>query len=296
VEIGDDQSIKKIDKSRVDKGWISSSCTKYPEWIWTENPNQGEVVERKPMIAGFTNMGNTCYFNSCLHVFFAMSDFVDYCISEDCKNTSALGFEFWRIARELKFGTHRSLLLGRLRRILDIHNPEYLEDCPVDSIDFFNYAFNEISTFMPNAPLSLTYFDLECRANCPSCGSTFLWPERRKLRTLVIEPAKSLSDSLIHMIARALVSVRSDIKCTSCGCTEDIMCLERFVTCPKYLLINNALDIGDRNDGSRRKRKMSLTLNPDVLDLGDFLSLTSRIIWHDYLGKNGFCAIALLEI
>jgi hypothetical protein len=49
------------------------------------------------------------------------------------------------------------------------------------------------------------------------------------------------------------------------------MCSGKIVNPPRYLLVNNCLDTGGVTNNARFKRSLVLELDPDVLDLSEFV-------------------------
>jgi uncharacterized UBP type Zn finger protein len=228
---------------------------------------------RQPFIAGFYNLGNTCYFNATLHVLFAIRDFIQYFLSDECYAQSDLGREFHRLVTELMFGDHPCLLNGRLRYAMCADLPSYLQPDPQDSIDYFHYQMATIRRYLPSAPFDVIEFDTVAEIRCSSCHQPRI-VEEKDVSLIVIAPQElgkdPQSDDIDDMIARAFQFTRSDCDCPSChGRVAEVS--KKIRRAPKYLFINNALDVGSRSPDLRYKRDLTLSLDPDELSLSKYV-------------------------
>jgi ubiquitin C-terminal hydrolase len=260
-----------------DGGWSPLRFSDYPvAEIWLDYARYPhhvfEVHEdsvRRPGIAGFFNLGNTCYYNSNLHVLLSMREFVDYSLTNDCKNSHVIGFELNRFVSELINGRHGVLINGRLRLAIDADHPEYLRPDPIDSVEFFHYFYQTIRRYVPHAPLSLTEFDVVTEAQCAKCGQTVSIGRENALYFLPIEPDvvtwESITDSLPAMIGRWATYTRTDWECPACHCRGGEF-HRKILKAPKYLYINNQLDYGEPDEG-RFKRAMALNLDTEALHI-----------------------------
>jgi ubiquitin C-terminal hydrolase len=223
---------------------------------------------RRPLVAGFFNLGNTCYFNSNLHVLFAIPEFVAFCLSGDCASANRLGFELVR-------GAHPQLINGRLRQALDADAPAFLLANPIDSVEFFNYALRTIRRYLPDCPLRLAEFETTRSIVCSSCGASVPIDDEIAVPALVIEPRavgrKLQTDTIEEMIARACCIPRNTWACPQCGSAGG-MCNRRIKVAPNYLFINNDLDYGTRVPDRRYKRSLVLEMDPDELHLAGVLA------------------------
>jgi uncharacterized UBP type Zn finger protein len=260
---------------------------RYPADVFLPYPD----MPRRPIVAGFFNLGNTCYLNSNLHVLFAMPEFVEYCLSEDCGRAGPLGFEFRRLVTELVTGRRQPLINGRLRLVLDIDHEEYLRPEPMDSIEFFNYLFSTIRRYLPDAPLSLAEFDEFVDVACASCGHTTRSSGSKSAHAIVIEPAETkrslITDDIDRMLDRFCRFQKSGWCCPTCGGRTN-NCTRSIAPAPKYLFVNNQLDFGTREPDVRFKRNLVLTLDPDDLRIGFASSGTARyrmIAFMQHVGR-----------
>ena len=248
----------------------------YPPYVWEPAaeswpPRWGMYagLDREiPGVRGFFNLGNTCYYNSTLHMLFGISPFVKYCLTDECRLANKLGFEFHRFVKEMMEGTHQRLINGRLRLALDEEAKQYLDPDPQDSQDYVRYAIDYIRTQLPEAPLSLIEFERHTTVKCDKCGAVEDVSRDKNARFLEIAPAiadrsKTPCEDIKDMIKRASEFKKSDWVCPKCGATGGT-CYVKIVKAPKYLIVHNSLDI-DGEDGERFKQPMRLTIDVDEL-------------------------------
>jgi uncharacterized UBP type Zn finger protein len=238
---------------------------RYPSRALTKTPD----TLRRRLVAGFFNLGNTCYYNSNLHVLLAIPEFVDYCLTEDCKTSHRIGFELYRFVSELAFGNHPALINGRLRLAIGADEPAFLEPDPIDSVLFFHYIFRTLRRYIPRAPLDLSEFDVLTKVRCENCGETVQIGLEKSVYVLPIEPEvvtfDTISDTLPKMLGRWARFQNQDLKCPKCGeargeFTRTIVCA------PKYLFINDQLNYGEEEE--RFKQSMVLELDTEALHFG----------------------------
>jgi uncharacterized UBP type Zn finger protein len=248
---------------------------------------------RRPLIAGFFNLGNTCYFNSNLHVLFAIPEFVTFCLSDDCASRNRLGFDLHRFVVELVRGTHPQLSNGRLRQAIDADAPAFLLANPIDSVEFFNYELHTIRRHFPDSPLRLAEFDTARSIVCPNCGASFPIDDEIGVSALVIEPRdvgrKLQTDTIDAMIARACCIPRNSWACPLCASSGGTS-RRRIKEAPNYLFISNDLDYGTRVPDTRYKRKLIMEMDPRELHLrgviaGDADAVYRLTAFMDHRGK-----------
>jgi ubiquitin C-terminal hydrolase len=255
---------------------------RYPAFVFT---SASEAI-RKPLIAGFFNLGNTCYFNSNLHVLLSIPEFVDYCLTEDCKATHQIGFEFHRLVTELAFGRHITLINGRLRLAIDADEPSLLDPKPTDSVYFFQYLFRTIRRYLPLAPLHLSEFTILTAVHCQSCRQTFQIGREEAVYVLPIEPIivtrEEIRDSLPAMISRWAHFRQACPKCNQPGGEFT----RKLARAPQYLFVNNQLDYGEGEE--RFKRKMVLDLDTEALHIG-FVEGETDVVYRlkSFMHHNG---------
>jgi ubiquitin C-terminal hydrolase len=243
----------------------------YPWYAWRPITDEDNLL--RPWVAGFNNLGNTCYTNATLQVLFAIREFSDFCLTPACTNSGRLGFEFNRFLSALSIGQRLSLINGRLQNALAVDAPDYLQPMPQDSIDYFHYATATIRKYLPAAPLSITEFDLRTDITCQSCRKTLSTLENR-VKVLTIEPAQLIAtgqlDDIDDMIARRLSFERRDWDCPACHGGRAAVS-KKIVSAPRYLFVINELDVGTREPDFRYKRDLKLALDPDRLSLTGFV-------------------------
>lgn len=158
------------------------------------DPNTLEsILENVPssMVSGFQNLGNTCYFNSNLHVLFAIEEFVNFCLTGDCDSIIVpnekdikrqIGHQFHRFVTALYKGDRLFMRPTLLRQAIDADNVEYLDPRPQDSIDFFNYMMRTIKRKIgfEKSNLNLTEFNFVDTITCENCSQTFQSHNTRK--------------------------------------------------------------------------------------------------------------------
>lgn len=143
------------------------------------------------MVSGFQNLGNTCYFNSNLHVLFSIDEFVNYCLTDDCdkhiipnedKISHQLGHQLHRFVTALYKGNRLFMRPTLLRLAIDVDNEEYLTPRPQDSVDFFNYMMSTIKNKIgfTESHLNLTEFNFVDTITCSNCSQTFQRVNTRK--------------------------------------------------------------------------------------------------------------------
>lgn len=224
-----------------------------------------------PMVHGFYNLGNTCYFNSTLHVLFSIKEFVEYCCTTSCKEKNSLGFEFHRFVSEFVQEKHSVLVNGRLRLALNVEAPQYMKPDPQDSQDYFYYVTDFIRKHLPDSPLTnICDFSITKTTECSSCKKHST--EHSRANILQIEPESestdSTADDIDDMIQRSLYKHCQEWTCPSCGKTGGVTTTVSISGAPKYLFIHNKLDCGAEE--VRFKRPMSLSIDPDNLDISSY--------------------------
>jgi uncharacterized UBP type Zn finger protein len=243
----------------------------YPSDIW--KPLADEDSLRRSWVAGFYNLGYTCYTNSTLQVMLAIREFSEFCLTSACSQSGPLGFEFNRLLSALSTGNSLSLVNGRLRKQIALDSPDYLNTAPQDSVDYFHYLTATIRKYIPGAPLSLSEFDLRTDTKCQSCGKTVSSLENA-VKLITIEPAElgksTQLDDIDDMSAPPVSVINLDWDCPDCHRRKANVC-KQIVSAPKYLFVVNALDIGSRDPDCRYKRDLKLALDPDCLCLSSFV-------------------------
>jgi hypothetical protein len=121
---------------------------------------------RRALVAGFPNLGCTCYLNANLHLFLAIPEFAAYCLTDSCASASALGFELHRFVGELVRGRHAPVSPRLLRIALNAGAPQYLLPAPIDSTEYFEHFFKTVRERVPAAPLDLAEFTLLSVIEC----------------------------------------------------------------------------------------------------------------------------------
>lgn len=279
----------------------------FKQHLKTLDPNiKEDIIDNSPssMVSGFQNLGNTCYFNSNLHVLFAIDEFVNYCLTDECDNRvipsedkieHQLGHQLHRFLVALHKGDRLFMRPSLLREAIDVDSPEYLNPRPQDSIDFFNYMITTIKKKLgfPETHLNLTEFDFVDTITCSNCSKTFTSLNTRKnnqasdpFYCFIIKPRQHPDecDEPVQLNLDEMIDDRcnyafkniseTDLKgfkrlnwtCPNCQCHEGTIA-RKIKNAPKYLFINNRLDHGSREKDTRKKLKANLEFDINNLDI-----------------------------
>lgn len=282
--------------------------TEFKQYQRTLNPNiEEEILENippLPMVSGFQNLGNTCYFNSNLHVLFAIDEFVNYCLTDECDKhiipnendiKRQLGHQLHRFVTALYKGDRLFMRPRLLRQAIDADNEQYLSPRPQDSIDFFNYMMSTIKRKLgfSETHLNLTEFNFVDTITCANCSQTFQSLNTRKnednskepFYCFIVKPRQHPGecDEPVHLNLDDMIDdrccfnfINSDeatngLKrlnwtCPNCSCHEGK--IERKIDhAPKYLFINNRLDHGSRSEDTRKKLQANLNFDINNLNM-----------------------------
>ena len=290
-----------------------TSETNHHEFQHIEIPTNQSLLDesknnvRGSMLAGFENLHNTCYFNSNLHVLFSISEFVNFCLSNECDKLGDLGHQLHRFVTAYHEGTRLFLRPSLLRKAIDVNAPQYLLPEPQDSIDFFNYLLSTLTQQLPveKSHLDLVQFNLIDEITCHKCKQTFTVKNSNKqipiqfteqsnppFHAFVVKPQQRPEDYIeqsAQLNLDQLIDERCDfffsndpksiktddqsqrVKCMNFTCPH-CGCHEgnmkrKIEKAPKYLYVNVRLDHGSRDPDQRRKLRALLQFDMNNFDI-----------------------------
>lgn len=219
------------------------------------------VTKGTSMICGFLNIGNTCYFNSNLHVLFRIDEFVDYFCQDVFSHgeNKEISFQLHRFLKELKSG-NRSVMIPRLlRNAIDKGNERFLTSNPQDSILFFDYEISLLQNRYPDCPLTLCNFHY---SNMCSCANKIDDSTQFKLRLLLdpnLDHTQKYKYTLDQLVQLNLMT--EEQKCSNC----DKLITKKIDVAPEYLFVNIVLDQNDY------KIPVDLQFDMNNLDLTNYI-------------------------
>ena len=196
----------------------------------------------------------------------------------------------------MKKGERYDVRPSLLRNEIDSDAPQYLENSPMDSVDFFDYMFKTIRNKLPNAPIDLAEFDYDYNITCNNCKISFNENEN-DLFKFIIKPSVPIPDdkkepvilNIDELIKQSFNHIAHKYKCPNCG-NEEVVIKKTIKKAPKYFFVNNRLDYGTKDPDFRKKLCAKLEFDIDNVDISKYVLSGNGhyklIAFMDHFGKS----------